>query len=150
VTDPDFGKSFPIAKLLQDFKDGFYASCSHSEIAVSQSGGLVARQAERVLSGLIQRYGSSKLSAVNAKVGEVKEIMKSNVQKALNNVEKLEEMEEKSEELEQQGKKFQKGATSVKRMMRCRYYKITCLIILVVAAILTVIIVPIVQREKNK
>jgi len=149
VTDPEFTKNFPIAKLLQDFKEGIFANCTQSEIAVASSGGNVTRSGEKVMTAVIQKYGSSKLQQVSSKVEEVKGVMKANVQKALDNVEKLEEMEEKSEELEQQGKKFEKGATDVKRMMRCRYYKITCLICLIVSVILIIIIVPIVEKYKN-
>jgi len=146
VTDPDFGKNFSVAQLLRDFKDGFLHAVKAPDIEEAGGGGAVQRQAQPVLDRLLKHYGSSKLKGVQDKVEEVKEIMKTNVQKALDNVDKLDEIEEKSDKFLDQAKMFKRDATQLKRQMRCKYYKITALIVLVVGVILTIIIVPLVKK----
>jgi len=148
VTDIDFAKNFTVAKLLQDFKDAFYMNCSPSEIASANSNGL-QRQMDKTLSAIIQKYGSSKLASVNAKVGEVKSLLQEGVKKALYNAEQIDEIEIKSVELEKEGRIFDKQATDVKRQQCCSYYKMNCLICLGVCGVLAVVAVPIALKAKG-
>lgn len=149
VTEPDFAKNFSVAQLLRDFKDGFLHAVKGPDIEEAGGGGAVQRQAQPVLDRILKHYGSSKLANVQNKVDEVKDIMKTNVQRALDNVEKLEEIEDKAEKFENQAKMFKRDATTLKRQQRCKYYKITALILLVVGVLLTIIIVPLVMKNKN-
>lgn len=150
VTELDFGKHFSVSKLLQDLKDGFYDASSKSAIVDAVSSGVVSNNSQPLLTKLVGQYAQSKLQAVQGKVDQVRDLMKDNVQKALSNVEKLEDMEEKSEQFEDAARQFQKSSVQIKREMRCRYYKITALIVLLVAIALTVIIVPIVIKNQKK
>jgi len=104
MTDPEFTKNFTIVKFFQEFKEGLYNRCSSSEIAVAKSGGAVSKKTTPLFQSLTQKYGSSKLQTVSTKVEEVKDIIRHNVEVAIENVNKLDEIEAKSEELEQQGK----------------------------------------------
>ncbi len=61
--------------------------------------------------------------------------MRDNVTRALNNVEQLEDMEEKAADMDSQARRFKKTASAVKSMFRCRYYKITVILVLAVLAI---------------
>jgi hypothetical protein len=52
----------------------------------------------------------------------------------------LEELEEKSEQFQEHAKQFSKNSTRLKQMFRCRYYKITGLLCLLVCAVVAYII----------
>jgi hypothetical protein len=47
------------------------------------------------------------------------------VAKTLENVEKLEDLEAKAESVENQAKQFEKGASTLKSVMRCKSYKVS-------------------------
>jgi hypothetical protein len=98
------------------------------------------KSSQAFLQRLLTQFNSSKLNEAQMKVEVVKEQMKVNVEKALNNVEHLEELETKSEQFEEQAKQFSKNAYKVKQLFRCRYYKVTMLIVCIGLAILAYII----------
>jgi len=143
VTETDFGKDHSIGKLFDEFKDGFYASCPASQVAKANSGAC-QKQSQNLLNQLIQKYSRSKLKDVQGKVDQVKDIMKDNVNKALDNVERLEDMEIKSDQLEQQAKGFQQGAVQVKKRFQCEYYKATAILAALVIIVIIIIIVVVV------
>jgi len=99
---------------------------------------------------LIKKYGANKLADVQSKVEEVKTVMKDNVNKTLENVEKLEDLESKSETIENSAKQFEKGSRGLNLSMRCRYYKMTAIIALLVIAVLLIIFVPIGLRLSGR
>jgi TolA-binding protein len=101
--------------------------------------GAIHKQSQSLLTNLFQQYNNSKLRNVQGKVEEVKDLMKSNVQAALNNMEQLEDMEVKSEQFEEQARQFSKGATDVKRMMRCKYIKVTIVLAIIICTVIGVI-----------
>jgi type IV secretory pathway component VirB8 len=58
------------------------------------------------------------------------------------------DIDEKATVLADSAKTFQKSATAAKRMMRCRYWKMIILFTIIIAVILTIIIVPLVQKNQ--
>lgn len=140
VTDPAFGKAHSIPKLLDELKDGFLDTNDASDIRKAKAGGSVNKASQQLLRSLMTKYGSSKLTEVQVKVNEVKEVMQDNMKKALNNVETLEEMENKAENFQDQAKQFDKKSSKVKHMQKMKYYKVTGAIALFVILIITIIV----------
>jgi len=143
VTDVEFGKTHSVAKLLEEFKSEFYKVNDAATVKVAKQNGPVNKSCQNFLVLLIKKYGANKLADVQQKVEEVKTVMKDNVNRTLENVEKLEDLESKSETIENSAKQFEKGARGMQLGMRCRYYKMTAIIALLVIAILLIIFVPI-------
>lgn len=149
VTAVDFGKHQSISGLFKDFKAGVYAEFESDSLASAQSSGPVHSTMKRFFDQLFTKYNKSQLVQVSRKVDAVKEVMKSNVNRALGNVEQLEEMEVKAESMENQAKLFEKRSGSVLWMMRCRYIKITLLLGLLVVALLAYLIYYIYNKTKS-
>jgi len=140
VTDPSFGKHHPVSSLLKDFKLQFYDTFSSKDLTDTQDTNSYQKAAQPFLSKLFSLYSVSRLYDVQVKVDRVKHVMKENVEKALNNVEHLEELEVKSEQFQEHAKQFNKNSNKLKNMFRCRYYKITALLFLLVCAVVGYII----------
>jgi len=143
VTDVEFGKTHSVAKLLEEFKSEFYKVNDAPLVKTAKQNGPVNKNCQTFLTALIKKYGANKLADVQQKVEEVKIVMKDNVNRTLENVEKLEDLESKSETIENSAKQFEKGARGMSLSMRCRYYKMTALVALLIIAIVLVIFVPI-------
>jgi len=143
VTDVEFGKTHSVAKLLEEFKSEFYKVNDPSSVKIAKQNGPVNKSCQSFLVQLIKKYGVNKIADVQQKVEEVKNVMKDNVNRTLENVEKLEDLESKSETIENSAKQFEKGARGIQLSMRCRYYKMTAIVALLVIAILLIIFVPI-------
>ena len=144
ITDVSFAKHHTVSALLRDLKRTFYESVNEREMealnAAKSSTGGMQKQCQQPLTRLFQQYNTSRLREVQGKVDKVKSIMKENVDRALTNVEHLEELEEKSEQFQEHAKQFSKNSTRLKQMFRCRYYKITGLLCLLVSAVVAYII----------
>jgi len=147
VTDVEFGKTHSVAKLLEDFKSSFYSANDSESIQNAKEKGNVHKNSQMLLEALIKKYGSSKIAEVQARVEEVKNVMRDNVDRTLENVEKLEELEQKSETIEHSAKLFEKNASGLKSQMMWRYIKMTLLIVLLIGAILAVILIPVFARR---
>ena len=130
-------------------KQGVYGEFDTDVLAQAQSSGPVHARMKRFFESLFAKYNKSQLLQVSRKVEQVKEVMKVNVTKALDNVEHLEEMEVKAESMENQARLFEKRSGSVLWLMRCRYIKITLIVALVVLAILAYIIYYIYTRVEE-
>jgi len=143
VTDVEFGKTHSVAKLLEEFKAEFYKVNDAGAVKVAKANGSVNKNCQTFLANLIKKYGANKLADVQQKVDEVKTVMKMNVDATLNTVGKLEELEAKSETIENSAKQFEKGSRGLSMSMRCRYYKMTAIIVLLVLVILLSIFIPI-------
>jgi len=143
VTDVEFGKTHSVAKLLEEFKSEFYKANDPSTVKIAKQNGPVNKSCQAFLAQLIKKYGANKLADVQQKVEEVKIVMKDNVNRTLENVEKLEDLESKSETIENSAKQFEKGARGMQLSMRCRYYKMTAIVALLIISILLIIFVPI-------
>lgn len=146
ITDASFAKHHTVSALLRDLKRTFYDTVPQRELEAlgGSSGGkgseAVQRQCAAPLTRLYEQYNTSRLRDVQVKVDKVRGIMKENVDRALTNVEHLEELEEKSEQFQEHAKQFSKNSTKLKQMFRCRYYKITGLLCLLVCAVVAYII----------
>jgi len=148
VTDTSFGKNYSIQSLLKDFKSGIFRVCDSSELIRATSKGAIQKKSEPIFKDIFARYGSSKLKEVQTKVDEVKNVMRDNVDMAIGNVEKLEEMESKSVMLDDQSRAFAKKSAGVKRMMRCRNYKMVAIVTTVIIIILVILGIIIWQATK--
>jgi len=141
VTTTDFGPN--VGRLLEDLKTSFYGAHSADTIRVAMEKGPVHKSSPNLLSQLIAKYGTNKIAEVQAAVDKVKDTMQENVAQALDHVEKLEDLEAKAETVHNEAKQFEKKAGAVESIMRCKNYKTTALVVLIIVAILLVIIVPI-------
>lgn len=81
---------------------------------------------------------------MQGKVDAVRGVMQTNINQALKNTEKIEDIDDKAVNLAESANRFKNSSTQLKRSMRCRYIKMVIIMTALVAAILTVIIVPIV------
>ena len=159
VTIPDFNKYHPVAQLLKQLKNDFYgtfhltdneSSTNHQATnELTTTGSSMNKLAQPFLNKILSQYSSSTLQDVQAKVDTVKEIMKTNVSKALENVEQLEDMEEKAETFEEQAKNFNRNAVKVKSLMRSRYVKICLILSFIVLVIAAIIILAIYSKVKK-
>jgi hypothetical protein len=91
-----------------------------------------------------------KLAAVTGKVDDLKGVVSTGVEKALRNTTKLEELDDKTAHLSASALQFQQGGTALKRKMRCRYYKVTAIIVILVLAVLAYVLVPIIRKASDK
>jgi len=148
VTDVEFGKTHSVAKLLEDFKSSFYGSNEPGSIRVAKANGPVHKASQSLLDTLLKKYGANKLAEVQARVEEVKDVMRENVTKTLENVERLEDLESKSETIEHSAKQFEKDAKQAKYNMRCKYIKYTLIIALIIIALLSSIFIPIAVKAR--
>jgi len=108
VTDVEFGKTHSVAKLLEDFKSSFYGANDANSILAAKANGTVHKNSQSLLEALLKKYGQNKLAEVQQRVEEVKNVMRDNVDRTLENVEKLEDLEQKSETIENSAKQFEK------------------------------------------
>jgi len=108
VTDVEFGKTHSVAKLLEDFKSSFYSANDTESIRNAKEKGVVHKNSQMLLEALIKKYGQNKIAEVQARVDEVKNVMRENVEHTLENVQKLEELETKSETIQHSAKLFEK------------------------------------------
>jgi hypothetical protein len=140
ITCLDFAKHHQIGTLFKDMKSVIYQSFESSALSTLSSSGPIHLTLRPHLEVIFARFNKDILMTVNAKVEQVKEKMKENVEKALTNVEVLEEMEIKAESMVNQAKLFEKRSGSVLWMMRCRYIKVTALLGLMVGCLLAYLI----------
>jgi len=150
VTDVELGKAHSVAKLLEELKTTFYGTNDADSILNAKAAGEVNKKSQTLLKSIVTKYGSNKIADVQAKVDEVKDIMQDNVNRTLENVEKLEDLESKAETIDHQARQFEKGAGGVRSVMRWKYFKMTAIIVVIVALLLTVIFVPVAMSMKKK
>jgi hypothetical protein len=93
--------------------------------------------------------GIDKIANVQAKVDAVTGVMHKNIESALRNTDRIEDIDEKAVVLADSAAKFKNAGAALKRNMRCRYFKMIVLFTLLIAAVLTVIIVPLVIKDKE-
>jgi len=150
VTTVTFGQTQSIVKLFDEFKTQLYQTNDAATIMSAKSNGSVHKNSQTFMANLIKKYGSSKLAEVQARVEEVKTVMRDNVDKTLENVERLEDLEQKSETIENSAKQFDKMSGGLKSSMRWRYIKLTLIIALVIILVLLAIILPLALRVSGK
>lgn len=140
VTDPSFGQAHNIGRVFDEFRSRFLSTNHPDDISKAKSGGSVNKASQALMMDLATKYGNSKLLEVQGQVEEVRIVMKDNVQQALTNVNEMSEMEAKSDRFHDSARQFQKSSTNLKKMMRCRYYKVNAIIAVLVIAVLMYIV----------
>lgn len=85
---------------------------------------------------------------MQSKVDAVKGVMQNNIQQALKNTDRIEDIDEKAVVLADSANKFKNASGSLKRSMRWRYIRMVIIMTILIAAVLAVIIVPIVISNK--
>jgi len=76
-------------------KTAFYENNESASIKLAKTNGPVNKNSQSFLNVLLKKYGANKLAEVQQRVEEVKNVMRDNVDKTLENVEKLEDLEQK-------------------------------------------------------
>jgi len=142
VTDVDIGKIHNVATMLEEFKKNFYSCTDVPAIKAAKANGSVNKAAQSILEALLKKYGANKIADVQARVDEVKNVMRDNVDRTLENIEKLEDLEDRSAQIENSAKQFEKNAAGLKSAMRWKYIKMTAIVVLLVGAIAAMIFVP--------
>lgn len=82
---------------------------------------------------------NAKLEHVSRQADQVANVARENIDKALARGEKLEDMEDKAAVLESQSHEFAKRSGQLKRKFCFQYYRLTFLILLVVAIAIVII-----------
>lgn len=83
----------------------------------------------------------SQLQVVQAQVQETTEIMRNNIEKAIARDNHLQDAEDKSEQLLLDSRRFQRGATRLKRIYQCSNVKYALIIGTIVVILLVVLVV---------
>jgi len=91
-----------------------------------------------------------KTSALIGKVDEVKVQMQDNISAMLKNTEQAESLAERSDQLNEQASVFKKKSTDLRKQMRCKNLKMTIILTVLVAGVLTIILVPLIMKARNK
>lgn len=131
-----------LGELLSEAKN-----CTTVDLSDLQHASL-QRKLQPVLNALQRKYADpstiDKLSAVRAAVDDTTAIVRAGVEKAMANTERLEQMNTATEGLADTAGQFQRGTKTIRKKMQMRAYKVQCLIIVVVLAILAYIIIPLI------
>lgn len=89
-----------------------------------------------------------KISSVQSKVDAVTGVMQKNIELALKNTDRIEDIDEKAVVLADSANKFKNAGGQLKRSMRCRYYKIVGLFVVLIGTVLAIIIAYVVNSSK--
>jgi len=143
ITSPTFGKAQSIPRLLDDFKGGFMSLHQTSKLEKAEEGGQVHKASQELFKKLFSSFGTDQLVVLHGKVEEVKTIAQANVRQAIINVEDASKLEDKTIQLADSSKQFADKSKQTRRMMKCRNYKVTALIVGVVLIVLVIIIIAI-------
>lgn len=83
---------------------------------------------------------NDRLKSAQQKVDEVKEVMRDNIDRVMENTEQLHIVEHKSETLELQAKQFEQNSRKVKRRFCMQYAKTTCVLVLIILIVIFIIV----------
>lgn len=149
------GKSYP-ERLAFAFLGEFVAVVANSDdgrnlASISRPGGLT-KNLRKPLLDLMDKYdkpaGIDKTSQVQGKVDHVKGIMQDNINKVIATHANLQDLEAKTDTLNLNAQSYQEAATDLRRKMWWQKMKVTILLVIVGVAILTYIIIMIVNAVK--
>lgn len=143
VTAKNFGQSFDLPTLLDEFKDEFLDLHNERDILKARKNGSVNKKSQNMLAGLGRKYGKSKLSAVQSQVEDIKSTLNDGITMALDNVEAIETVEANAASLEKEALKFKKEAKVVKVVQQKKYYKTQMYLAILVIVIIIIIIIAI-------
>lgn len=137
--------------VLAELKRQFVERFGDASLTCPPNG--LNSKASGMLRGLCGEFndlsGIDKMAAVQGKVDAVKGVMASNINQALKNVDRLEDIDEKAVVLAETANKFKNTSGSLKRNMQWKYIRMVILMTVLVAAVLTIIIVPLVITSKK-
>jgi hypothetical protein len=148
------GLQYPSRVAIQMLHD-LYAEFipKHGLQAKSATENYLTKKAKPVLQSVCSKYSTpanvDKASSLIGKVDEVKLQMQDNIATMLNNMEKTDVIASQADQLNEQASVFKKKSTQLKSTMRCKNYKMTAMLVILVAVILTVILVPLITRAKK-
>ena len=83
---------------------------------------------------------ANKLAEVQKQADVVIDVMRKNIESAIERQGRLEELDDKSQQLIDHAEDFKRGATAVKRQQMCKYFKLTLLIVLILVVAIIVIL----------
>jgi len=116
------------------------------KVASAAEGGL-NKKAKPLFSGIVREYDDptkkDKLSAVQAKVEDVRLTMQSNMDNMLRNLDKTERIETDTQALQDQARLFDSQATRLKSREQWKNRKLTLIIVGIVVLVLTILIIAI-------
>jgi len=132
--------------MLQQLAERFAPLAAKS--ATCAENGLSSK-AKRVMSEVVAEWddpaAKDKVAQVQAKVADVRLTMESNIQGMLSNMETADKIHQDTVDLESQAAQFSKQATDLKKRELWQSRKMTLLIVLIVAIILTVLVLSLVK-----
>jgi vesicle-associated membrane protein 72 len=82
----------------------------------------------------------NKVIKVQSQVDDLKTVMLLNIEKAMERGETLVIIEEKSAILEEQSKRFERASSKLKWQERCRYVKMSVLVLVIIAVLIVIIL----------
>ena len=139
VTDTEFGVHHIISSFCEDWKSQFLRAIAKSEWGASKSS--LSSRVKTCLQTIQTKYNTSSIRKANAKVDEVKSVMRENVDLALANVEQLNEIDAKSADIEASSRQFHHNAKKVKCAMCAQYWKMIIIGVVIAIAIIVIIAV---------
>lgn len=142
VTATDYPErlAFPLLneirdKFMEAQLDGRSQTCK--EFAIS---GKVKKFAKTIVDDYDDPASIDKLSAVQAKVDDVKVTMHNNISGMLRNMDKTEQIERDTDDLENQSRMFHKQANDLKTREQWKSWKLTILIAAILIIIITIMV----------
>lgn len=136
--------------ILSELKRQFVDRFGDASLTCPTNG--LSSKASPILRGLCTEFNDlnsiDKLTAVQGKVDAVKGIMAQNINQALANTTKLEDIDDKAVVLADAANKFKNTSGSLKRAQQWKLIRMWILMITLVAAVLAIIIVPLVLTKK--
>ena len=118
-------------------------------IMIDSKSGKLNLEGREKLKEMVENFEknkSNKIQGIQNEVEQVKDTMKTNIQKMYTNVEDVENMEKKAQELRVGAEEYNKSATTLKRTtwwQNCKWW----IILIVVIVLLIIIIIPVSLRK---
>ena len=118
-------------------------------IMVDSKSGKLNLEGRKKLKDMVENFEknkSNKIQGIQNEVEQVKDTMKTNIQKMYTNVEDVENMEKKAHQLRVGAEEYNKSATTLKRTtwwQNCKWW----IILIVVIVLLIIIIIPVSLRK---
>jgi len=141
MTEQTFSRSLAFA-FLEDIRKRFSSSYgARSKTAMSMA---MNAEFSHVLARQMEFFSSNpnadKLTQTNKQVEEVKELMQSNIEQVIERGEKIDLLVDKTETLQESSHTFKHQATSLKRALWWKNFKLTLIIVaIIVAAVLLIV-----------
>mmetsp|Transcript_39223 Transcript_39223/g.65916 ORF Transcript_39223/g.65916 Transcript_39223/m.65916 type:complete len:293 (-) Transcript_39223:113-991(-) len=133
-------------QLLKDARDAVVNNVAPGEITGTSERGALSRTCKPWLKQLSEKYSVlasvDKITAVGAKVDEVRLVMEGNINRVLDNAENLSNVEDKAENLRQNAQQFQRKSESLRKVLWWRNLKMKLIVLLLVLSIVGYFVVP--------